>query len=86
MVAVKARFNHGKIDWEESPPLTGSCDLIVIFQSAEKTAIKNAPKASQAEKRRCIREIQEHFKKNIPPGVSLVDELIAERRLEAARE
>jgi hypothetical protein len=31
-------------------------------------------------------EIQRLFKSKIPPGVSLVDELIAERRAEAARE
>jgi AbrB family transcriptional regulator, stage V sporulation protein T len=33
-----------------------------------------------------IREIQEHVRSIVPEGVSLVDELIAERRAEAARE
>lgn len=30
--------------------------------------------------------LQEEFRRRVPPGVSLVDELIAERRREAARE
>jgi AbrB family looped-hinge helix DNA binding protein len=33
-----------------------------------------------------IREAQAYFRSVIPPGVSLVDELIAERRAEAERE
>lgn len=33
-----------------------------------------------------VREVQDYFCKLIPPGVSLADELIAERREEAARE
>lgn len=33
-----------------------------------------------------IRELQQIFRERVPPGVSLVDELIAERRAEAARE
>ena len=33
-----------------------------------------------------IRQIQEHFSQLIPPGVSLVDELLADRRAEAARD
>ena len=81
MVAVKAKFNHGKIDWEEPPPCTGSCDVIVIFPPIKKPVVA----ASQAEKRRCIERLQAHFK-DIPRDVSLVDELIAERRQEVARD
>ncbi|MFL5330337.1 MAG: AbrB/MazE/SpoVT family DNA-binding domain-containing protein [Gemmataceae bacterium] len=33
-----------------------------------------------------IRDIQEHCRQYVIPGVSIVDELIAERRAEAARE
>ena len=33
-----------------------------------------------------VREVQEYFRAKIPAGRSLVDELIAERRAEAARE
>ena len=33
-----------------------------------------------------IREIQEYMSQFVPPDVSLVDELLAERRAEAARE
>ncbi len=33
-----------------------------------------------------IRRIQEYLRKIVPPGVSLVDELIAERQEEARRE
>jgi hypothetical protein len=81
MVALKAKYNHGTIDWEEPPPFQGCCDLIVIFTTPGEADFS----ASRAAKRRCIDRIHEHFK-GIPPGVSLVDELIAERRLEAGRE
>lgn len=33
-----------------------------------------------------LRRIRERLKKKVPPGVSLADELIKERRAEAARE
>jgi len=33
-----------------------------------------------------LRSLQDYFRKLVPPGVSLADELIAERREEAARE
>ncbi|MBI3744615.1 MAG: AbrB/MazE/SpoVT family DNA-binding domain-containing protein [Chloroflexi bacterium] len=33
-----------------------------------------------------LRRLQEEFSKHVPPGVSLVDELLAERREEARRE
>ncbi|KPF80486.1 AbrB family transcriptional regulator [alpha proteobacterium AAP81b] len=36
--------------------------------------------------RAVVREIQASVRALVPPGVSLVDELIAERRAEAARE
>lgn len=36
--------------------------------------------------REVIKDVQRRFRERIPPGVSLVDELIAERRAEAARE
>jgi hypothetical protein len=82
MVAVKAKFNHGKIDWEEPPPFGGSFDVMVVFSPTEKPV----PVASSTEKRRCIAAMQKRFIENIPRNVSLVDELIAERRLEAARD
>lgn len=36
--------------------------------------------------RSALRRLQEHLKKCVPPGVSLVDELIDERRREAENE
>ena len=33
-----------------------------------------------------LRRVQEYFRRFVPPGVSLVDELIADRREEARRE
>lgn len=36
--------------------------------------------------REVIRRVQERFRRDAPPGVSLVDEFIAERRAEAERE
>ena len=79
-MVVKAKFNHGQIDWVDPPPFTGSLDVMVVFPPTEKPVA-----VSPAEKRRCIERLQAHFK-DIPRDVSLVDELIAERRIEAARE
>lgn len=42
--------------------------------------------ASESTRRAAIRRIQEELRQFIPEGVSLVDELIADRRAEAARE
>jgi antitoxin PrlF len=36
--------------------------------------------------REVIRRVQERFRRAVPPGASLVDEFIAERRAEAERE
>lgn len=36
--------------------------------------------------REVIRRVQERFRRSVPPGVSLVDDFIAERRAEAERE
>lgn len=36
--------------------------------------------------KQALARLQEEFRRRVPPGVSLVDELIAERRREAARE
>jgi len=81
MIALKAKYNQGKIDWEKPPPFQGSCDLIVIFSPLPETK----PPALTTSKRRCIDRIQKQFA-NIPREVSLVGDLIAERRREAARD
>ena len=36
--------------------------------------------------KKVLKEMQAHLAKKVPPGVSMVDELIAERRAEATRE
>jgi len=81
MVALKAKYNYGKIDWEEPPPFEGCCDLIVIFAPVE----TEMSSMTHIAKRRCIDQIQAYFE-DVPSDVSLVDELIAERRREAACE
>ena len=81
MVALKAKYNYGKIDWEEPPPFEGRCNLIVVFSPME----AEAPSTTRTAKRRCIDQIQACFE-DVPSDVSLVDELIAERRREAGRE
>lgn len=51
------------------------------------TLFRETPgRPTEAEYRRSIREIQKAVRRHVPLGVSLVDELIAERREEAARE
>ena len=81
MFAVKAKYHHGEIIWLEPPPLTGNYDVIVVFASTEKSVA-----VSSAEKNRCLEILREYYSKDIPPDISLVDKLIAELRLEAARE
>ena len=81
MITLKAKYNQGKIDWERPPPFQGCCDLIVIFSPSTE---EDSP-TSHTSKRHCIDHIQKQFQ-NIPPEVSLVEELIAERRQEAIRE
>ena len=61
------------------------------------SAVKTKPVETQYHRRsyteaeraafyRRVAEIQEHVMKLVPPGVSLADELIEERRAEARRE
>jgi len=79
MLALKAKYNNGVIVWDDPPPFKDGGDVIVIFSQTEASA------SDRMEKRQGIGQIQAHFN-DIPAGVSLVDELIAERRREAARE
>ena len=81
MVVLKAKYRDGNIVWEEPPPFKGGGDVIVIYSPTE----MEAPSTNRTVKRDCINQIQAHFN-DVPEGVSLVDELIAERRREAARE
>jgi AbrB family looped-hinge helix DNA binding protein len=53
-------------------------DVLVVEEDDNSVRIKTLDDA--------IREAQEYFRKVIPSDVDLVDELIAERRAEAARE
>jgi len=75
MTAIKAKYHNGKLDWEKPPPFTGSYDLTVYFD----------PEGSTPEEKRRAEDILWAWYKNIaPPKVSVVDELIADRRREAA--
>jgi AbrB family looped-hinge helix DNA binding protein len=53
-------------------------DMLVVEEDDSGVRIKTLEDA--------IRDAQAYFQKIIPPNVSLVDELIAERRAEAAHE
>lgn len=44
------------------------------------------PRPTPEERLAAVRSLQQWYRENVPEGVSLVDELIAERRAEAARE
>jgi bifunctional DNA-binding transcriptional regulator/antitoxin component of YhaV-PrlF toxin-antitoxin module len=53
-------------------------DTLVMDLDGEELRIRS--------QRAVLREIRERWMSLVPPGISLVDELIAERRAEAARE
>lgn len=44
MLAVKAKYENGKVRWEQKPPLTGMHDLIVVFADASSSDL-DAPAA-----------------------------------------
>jgi len=79
MEVLKAKYHNGAIIWNEPPPFKGGGDVIIIFSPTEDIS------TTRADKKHCIEKIQDYFN-DIPADVSLVDELIAERRREAARE
>ena len=81
MIALKAKYSNGQIEWEKPPPFTGACDLIVVFSPTE----VEGDSTSRTAKRHCIEQVQAYFS-DVPSDISLVDELIAERRQEATRE
>ncbi len=85
MLAVKAKYENGTVRWEQKPPVEGLCDLIVVFETEnagknEPVQCENITVVDQA-----ILDIQRCYE-DIPETVSLVDELIAERRREALNE
>jgi AbrB family looped-hinge helix DNA binding protein len=53
-------------------------DEVLVIQSGDSCYIETPEQA--------LRAAQEYFRKLAPPGVSMVDELLAERRAEAVRE
>ena len=84
MIALKAKYDNGTIVWEDTPSYKGCFDVMVIL--SKKEIKKKPPSPNIAKRLRAIKSAQEYFTKDIPREVSLVDELIAERRREAARE
>ena len=53
-------------------------DTVVIEQDGDAVKISSYAQV--------LKEVQEHFRQYVKPGQSVVDELIAERRAEAAQE
>ncbi len=88
MLAVKAKYDNGTVRWPSKPPVSGLHDLIVIFEDVAKgdAAVECLPQTCrEAELDQAIEGIQRLYC-DIPPSVSLADELIAERRREALNE
>lgn len=87
MLAIKAIYNNGTVQWTQKPPIEGRCDLIVVFDDVSE-AQSQADKVEQARLQtinKAIDRIQRLYN-DIPQSTSLVDELIAERRRETLNE
>ena len=85
MLAVKAKYENGTVRWKQKPPVVGRWDLTIVFE-AEDAHVRDPMKHRKAsDVDHAIQEIQRCYA-DIPESVSLVDELIAERRREALNE
>lgn len=84
MLAVKAIYDNGTVQWTQKPSVEGRRGLIVVFDDVSETQ-SQADKVDQARLQtidRAIERIQRLYS-DIPQSISLVDELIAERRRES---
>ncbi len=91
MLAVKAKYENGTVRWERQPPVEGLHDLIVVFDPADEHVHAGCDtnmalgQPATGVRKQAIRQMQAMYR-SIPSDVSLADELIAERRREAANE
>ena len=90
MLAIKAVYENGEVRWMQRPPDDGRHDLIVVFEDIPEARRSDDAKTDGTGSQpldvdRAIERIQ-HTYSDIPQSVSLVDELIAERRREAINE
>lgn len=83
MLAVKAKYQRGNVCWDSPPPLMDFCNLIVVFETEGSKALEPTENADEIDQ--AIQDIQRSYE-DIPQSVSLVDELLAERRREALNE
>lgn len=83
MLAVKARYDNGVVHWLQQPPVGDHYSLTVVFEEMEQPQTEAEMK--QERKKEAINALC-GFCSNVPADVSMVDQLIAERRLEAQRE
>jgi predicted dehydrogenase len=91
MIAIKARYENGSVTWREKPPADGVFNLTVVFETAgSESEADTSPPVSKTRRRKEITDalaaIRKKLRETVSPGVSLANELIAERRLEASRE
>jgi len=88
MLAVKAKYDNGMVQWPNTPPVNGLHELIVIFQDIPEpvTEVVRSSGMSQASELDQAIAISQSLYSDIPQSVSLADELIAERRREALNE
>lgn len=88
MLAVKAKYENGAVRWLRKPPVMGTHNLTVVFEDVEEALsvhLREDELDTGSRKMKAIRAMQ-GMCANLPPGTSLADELIAERRREAARD
>jgi len=84
MLAVKAAYDNGILRWLQKPPTGRTNSVIVVFDDLEEGTPDSITKHQQT-KEQAIKAIR-GLCKNLPDGVSMVNNLIAERRQEAASE
>ena len=87
MLAVEAEYDNGIVRWMQQPPAKGAYKLMVVFEpkSGQEENADTLEAQAAAKRIRAIRALQEMTAKIQNDG-SLVDELISERRKEAARD
>jgi hypothetical protein len=87
MIAIKATYDGGNLRWVDEPKLAGQHNVLVVFENVDDgldvDVAEVGPDVSTREQ--AIKTLQRMYS-DIPSDVSLVKELISERRREAVNE
>lgn len=87
MLAVKATYDNGAVRWLQKPKVGGKHSVLVVFENVDDTLVSDDAQAvsNVSIREQAIENLQRMYR-DIPRDVSLVEELIAERRREAAND